>query len=100
MRVFQDAGGKSAHDAFQQWRTNNARAFVINCGREPMLHCCRCPHFGTTDWSDSMGSSLTTNKKICAANAQELVTWARKQKITLADCSYCASRIQHQVKPK
>lgn len=92
---FHDETGKSAHSEFQNWRRGNDRDFFVNVKSKSnlMLHRAACTHPGDTEWERAENEgwgSLTTNRKVCSNDVQELQDWA-KEKYSPAALKVCGT---------
>jgi hypothetical protein len=88
--TFHDAEGPGAHEAFERWRREHPQGFVLNYGSEfdMMLHRPDCPHFVFRE-----PRSLTSYKKVCAQNIEDLERWADQNSSgSLASCRTCSPR--------
>ena len=87
MESFWDRDGQGQHEAFEKWRSENPRAFVLNCKSTTdfWLHRADCPHF---KFDPSTPVSLTKNRKVCSLDRTQLERWANERG-TLTFCSDC-----------
>jgi hypothetical protein len=83
-----DAKDKKSHSEFLKWMKNNPEGFFLNDkGTEGfVLHKSNCGHL-----KFKKEVSLTTNKKFCSMDRNELEHYAKKNSSTILKlCSTCA----------
>ena len=87
MKEFRDTAGSSDHDNFVRWMDENPNGFFLNY-KSPssfMLHRVHCDHL---DFKEKV--SLTSNRKLCSTDREELETWAKERSAQkLRYCSNC-----------
>lgn len=88
MVTFQGPKGSREEEGFAKWRREHPEGFFINYGSpsDIMLHRQSCRHF---DFRKPVG--LTSYKKVCSTDRQELVRWAATHG-SLRFCSTCSPR--------
>lgn len=87
IQKFHDTEETSDHDKFVRWMDANPDGFFLNY-KSPsnlMLHRVHCDHL---DFKEKV--SLTSNKKLCSTNREELEAWVRERSAQkLRYCSHC-----------
>lgn len=86
MEIFFDAPGEDSSVRVQKWMADNEHGYVVNQkGKSAKLHRSGCSSF---DFSKvSYMANLTTNRKYCSNDKQELLETVRSK--GLADISSC-----------
>lgn len=94
---FADNLQEDAHSLFQNWRLENPNGFFITPKRKDsyLLHHVGCHHIGSPFWDgtveESRGSqhSITSSKKTCSTNPNELLKWLADRKHSHTTCNHC-----------
>lgn len=94
---FSDTLQANTHSLFQDWRFENPEGFFITPKKKNsyFLHHVGCHHIGSPFWDgtveDSRGDqhSLTSSKKTCSADPNELLKWLADRKFSYTTCNHC-----------
>lgn len=94
---FSDNLQADAHSLFQEWRFENPEGFFITPKKKDsyLLHHVGCHHIGSPFWDgtvdESRGSqhSITSSKKTCSTDTNELLEWLAARKLSHTTCNHC-----------
>jgi len=94
---FSDNLQENAHSLFQDWRLENPEGFFITPKKKDsyLLHHVGCHHIGSPFWDgtveESRGSqhSITSSKKTCSTDPNELLKWLADRKLSHTTCNHC-----------
>lgn len=94
---FSDTLQANAHPLFQDWRFKNPEGFFITPKKKNsyLLHHVGCHHIGSPFWDgtveESRGGqySLTSSKKTCSTDPNELLKWLADRKLSYTTCNHC-----------
>lgn len=95
---FADNLHADAHDLFQEWRLKNPEGFFIKQKgkRSYLLHHVGCAHIGNPFWgredtiqSRGRSQSLTSSRKICSSDTNELLAWLSEGNFAHEICHHC-----------
>lgn len=95
---FADNLHADAHDLFQEWRLENPEGFFVKQKGKGnyLLHHVGCAHIGNPFWgkedtiqSRGRSQSLTTSRKICSSDPNELLVWLAEGNFAHEICHHC-----------
>ena len=90
---FKDSDPGEQHEAFEQWKRDHPKGFVLNClsSDKAMLHCSECVHLAGPHQTLAEGQSKTGRAKWCSDDRAELTNEATATSLTVENCGTCGT---------
>ena len=93
---FHDRDGRVVHNDFKDWCIANEGGFFFafkSKAKANLRVSGGCHHNGGGLWRYDGVTSITSARKVCSANSQDLLMWAQTEGIEWKWCKHCADSL-------